>query len=61
MKKSLKLLLLVCVLLAVAVFAGCKKQGPMQEAGKAVDKAVEKTSDAVKDAVDDTKDAVEKK
>jgi predicted small lipoprotein YifL len=61
MKKSLTLILLVCALLAVAVFTGCKKKGPMEKAGKAVDKAAQKTSDAVKDAVDDTKDAVKDK
>jgi predicted small lipoprotein YifL len=61
MKKSLKLLLLVCILLAVVAFAGCKEKGPMQKAGEAVDKAAQKTSDAVKDVVDDTKDAVENK
>jgi predicted small lipoprotein YifL len=60
MKKSLKkLLLLMCVLLAVVAFAGCKKKGPMEQAGEAVDKAAQKTSDAVKEAADDTKDAVE--
>jgi hypothetical protein len=62
MKKSfLKLLVLVCVLLATTAFVGCKKEGTMQEAGKAVDKAAEKTGDAVKDAADETKDAVENK
>ena len=59
MKKRLKLLLLVCILLAMAAFAGCKEKSPMQKAGKEVDKAVQKISDAVKDAVDDTKDALE--
>ena len=59
MKKSfLKLLLLVCVFLAMAAFTGCKKQGPMEEAGKAIDKAAEKTGDAVEEAADDTKDAL---
>jgi predicted small lipoprotein YifL len=61
MKKSLKLLLLVCVLLAMVTFAGCRKKGPMQKAGEAVDKAAQKTGDAIKDAADDTKDAVENK
>ena len=61
MKKSLKLLLLVCVLLAMVAFVGCKKKGPLEKAGKAIDKAAEKTGDAVKDAADDTKDAVKDK
>jgi hypothetical protein len=41
--------------------AGCKEKGPMEKAGKAVDKAAQKTGDAVKDAADDTKDAVKNK
>jgi predicted small lipoprotein YifL len=53
MKKNLKLLLLVCILLAMVTFTGCKKKGPMEKAGKAVDKAAQKTSEAVKDAVED--------
>ncbi|MFA5251136.1 MAG: hypothetical protein WC454_00925 [Phycisphaerae bacterium] len=61
MKKNLTLLLLVCILLAMAACIGCKKKGPMEKAGKAVDKAAQKTSDAVEDAVDDTKDAVKDK
>ena len=61
MKKGLKLLLLACVLLSMVAFTGCKEKGPMEKAGKAVDKAADKTADAVKDAADDTKDAVKKK
>ncbi len=61
MKKSLTLLFLVCALLAVVTFTSCKKKGPMEQAGKAVDKAAQKTGDAVEDAVDDTKDAVKDK
>ena len=61
MKKGLKLLLLVCVLLAMVAFVGCKEKGPLEKAGKAIDKAAEKTGDAVKDAADDTKDAVKDK
>jgi predicted small lipoprotein YifL len=61
MKKSLKLLLLVCAVLVVVAFTGCRKKGPMQKAGEKVDKAAQKTGDAVKDAADDTKDAVKNK
>jgi len=59
MKNILKQVLLVLAAIAVLALAGCKEKGPMEKAGKAVDKAAEKTGDAVKDAADDTKDAVE--
>ncbi|MHB0947037.1 MAG: hypothetical protein ACYC3B_07685 [Sedimentisphaerales bacterium] len=62
MKKSfLKLLLLVCVLLAMTAFVGCKEKGPLQKVGESVDKAAEKTGDAVEDAAEETKDAVKDK
>ena len=52
MKKSLTLLLLVCLLLATATFTGCKKKGPMEKAGKAADKAAQTTSADAKKAAD---------
>jgi predicted small lipoprotein YifL len=61
MKKILKQLLLVLAVLSVMALVGCKEKGPLEKAGKAVDKAAEKTGDAVKDAADETKDAVENK
>jgi predicted small lipoprotein YifL len=61
MKKILKQLLLVLTAIAVLGLAGCKEKGPMEKAGKAVDKAAEKTGDAIKEAADETKDAVENK
>jgi len=58
MKKSLTLLLLVCLLLATVAFTGCKKQGPLEKAGKSADKAAQKTSaDAQKAAADAKKAA----
>jgi membrane protein involved in colicin uptake len=56
MKKSLTVLLLVCMLLATLAFTGCKKKGPMEKAGKADDKAVQ-TADTAKKAAVDTKEA----
>lgn len=47
MKKSLKLILLVCVLLSMVVFVGCKEKGSMEKAGKSIDKAAKDTKDAV--------------
>jgi len=60
MKKSLTLLLLVCALLAVVTFTGCKKKGPLENAGKAADKAAQTTSaDAQKAAADAKKAAAD--
>ena len=60
MKKSLTLLFLVCALLAVVTFPSCKKKGgPMEQAGKAVDKAAQKTGDAVENAGDAVKETVD--
>ena len=63
MKKILilKQLLLVLVMIAVLGMVSCKEKGPLEKAGKAIDKAAEKTKDAVKEGADDTKDAVDKK
>lgn len=53
-KKSL----LICVFAAFAltVAVGCQKQeGPMEKAGKQVDKAVEKAGDKIDEAADKLK------
>ncbi len=57
----LKQLLLVLLAITLLGFAGCKKKGPLEKAGKAVDKAAQDTGDAAKDAADDTKKAVDEK
>ena len=60
MKKILTLLLLVCILLTPVTFTGCKKKGPLESAGKAVDKAAQKTNaDAQKAATDAKKAAAD--
>ena len=59
MKKSLALLLLVCILLATLAFTGCKKKGPMESAGKAVDEAAQTTSADAQKAADDAKKAAD--
>jgi hypothetical protein len=40
---------LICVLaaFALAVAAGCKQEGPVEKAGRQVDKAVEKAGDSL--------------
>jgi hypothetical protein len=45
----LKQLLLVLLAIAVLGFAGCKKKGSMEKAGKSIDKAAKDTKDAVTD------------
>jgi hypothetical protein len=41
---------LICVLaaFALALPAGCKQEGPVEKAGRQVDKAVEKVGDSLK-------------
>jgi len=54
--------LAVLVLSAVAaMLPGCQKpEGPMEKAGKSIDKAVEKTGDSIERAGDKIKDATSK-
>lgn len=60
MKKILKQLLLMLVVLAVLVLAGCDDdKGPMQTAGEKVDNAAEKTVETTKGAAETAGDAVE--
>jgi hypothetical protein len=37
---------------------GCKKEGPMEKAGKGIDKAAEKAGDKIEKAGDKIKDSV---
>jgi hypothetical protein len=48
---------LICVLaaFALAVSAGCKQEGPVEKAGRQVDKTVEKAGDKIDDAADKLK------
>lgn len=39
---------------------GCKKEGPMEQAGKEIDKAAEKTGQQINKAVEKTGDKLEK-
>lgn len=39
---------------------GCKKEGPMERAGKEIDKAAEKTGQQIDKAVEKTGDKIEK-
>jgi hypothetical protein len=44
--------------LLIAGVTACKKEGPMERAGKEMDKAAEKTGDKIEQAGDKIKDAV---
>lgn len=52
---------LITALLLIALMAGlsgCPKEGPLEKAGKKVDKAIEKTGDQIEKAGEKVKDAV---
>lgn len=36
----------------ILTLPGCEKQGPMEEAGEAIDNSIENTGDAIEDATD---------
>jgi hypothetical protein len=42
--------------LALAGLAGCEREGPMEEAGEAIDNAAEKTGDKIEDVGDKIED-----
>lgn len=42
----------------IAGVSGCKKEGPLEKAGKEIDKAAEKTGEKIEKAGDKIKDAV---
>lgn len=44
------LIVLMLAIGAMAVVPGCKKEGPAEKAGKAVDKAAENVGEAAEDA-----------
>jgi predicted small lipoprotein YifL len=48
------------LMMIVLIFglSGCKKEGPLEKAGKKVDKAIEKTGEQIEKAGEKAKDAV---
>ena len=62
MKKCVQSIIVALVMIVLMGLSGCTKEGPVEKAGKKVDKAVEKagdqidkTSEKVKEAVKDPK------
>ena len=54
-------IIVMSLLIFVVGVCGCKKQeGPMEKAGKAMDKGMEATKDAMKDAAKDVEKAAGK-
>ena len=48
----------LCIAIAVLALAACNREGPMEKAGRAVDKAGEKASQGMEKAAKSVKDAV---
>ena len=46
------------IIVLMAFLAGCTKEGPIEKAGKKIDKAIEKTGEQIEKAGDKVKDAV---
>lgn len=59
MKKLFRIVItaLMMIVLMVGPF-GCAKEGPLEKAGKKVDKAIEKTGEQIEKAGEKVKDAV---
>ena len=51
------ILALLVLGILVAGLSGCKKEGPMERAGKEIDKAADKAGDKIEKAGDNLKDA----
>ena len=47
-----KIILMMFVALTLNGLTGCKKEGPLEQAGKDIDQAVEKAGDKIEDATD---------
>lgn len=55
MKMKTSLLIGVLAAFASALPAGCKQEGPVEKAGRQIDKAAEKVGDKIDEAVDKVK------
>ena len=60
MKLLKKILVVACLVAVLAVAFGCTEEGPMEKAGKKIDKAAEQAGQQMDKAADDAGDAVKK-
>ena len=59
MKKFVRSAIAALMVIVLAIgLSGCTKEGPLERAGKKVDKAIEKTGEHIEEAGDKIKDAV---
>jgi hypothetical protein len=55
--QSVIIAMMMMIVLSVGLY-GCTKEGPLEKAGKKVDKAIEKTGEQIEKAGEKVKDAV---
>ena len=59
MKKMVRSVVTALMIVVLAAgLSGCTKEGPIEKAGKKVDKAIEKTGDQIEKAGEKVKDAI---
>ncbi len=59
MSGLLKIISVILMGSLLLMCAGCKKEGPLEKAGKKIDKAIEKTSDKLEEAGENMQKALE--
>ena len=57
-KFNRNIILVLAMSMYIAGLSGCKKEGPMEKAGKEVDKAAEKTGEKIEKIGDKIKESV---
>lgn len=60
MKLFKKAIVVVCLLVFVAVAVGCSEEGPMEKAGKKIDKAAQEAGQQMDKAAEDAGNAAKK-
>jgi hypothetical protein len=61
MKKFVQSVITALMMIALIIgLSGCTKEGPVEKAGKKVDKAIEKTGEQIEKAGEKVQDAVKK-
>jgi outer membrane lipoprotein-sorting protein len=60
MKMLKKILTVACMLAVLTVAFGCSEEGPMEKAGKKIDKAAQEAGQQMDKAAEDAKDTAKK-